>query len=142
MAFVDAGGAIRLHNVYSAHNVNLLPLSAEGFDPVRLTGKVEFMYNHIRTELLKVAIARPPAKSFGYKDYIVIAVFDKAIAVNTGLLPAAGRWQIMSPTTLAPYLYEDAIYVAGRVCAVTTGGTYFVWDPQTYGISVKALQCQ
>jgi hypothetical protein len=142
MAFIDAGGAIRLHNVYSGHNINLSPLSAEGFDPVRLTGKLEFMYNHIRMELLKVAIARPPAKSFGYKDYIVIAVFDKAIAVNTGLIPAVDRWQIMSPATLAPYLYEDVIYIAGRVCAITTGRTCFVWDPQIYGISVKAIQCQ
>jgi hypothetical protein len=119
--------------VYNAIKVSLPPISAQGFEALPLPGSLLFTYNSATAKLLKLAIAKPPSRMYNYRDYIIVAVFNIAIALTTGDNPASSSWELMSPTTLAPDYYEDAISHADRRCAVTTGGTCFVWDPKTYG---------
>ena len=133
LASIDAQGEMHLQNVYNAVNIQLPPISAQGFEALHLQGTHLFRYNNAIAKLLKVAIAQPPSRLYGYRYCIVLVVFNIALAVNTGDNLAESSWTLMSPATLAPEYYEGLVCHGGRICVVTSGGTCLVWDPTSYG---------
>jgi hypothetical protein len=82
--------------------------------------------------LKKIAIADPPTKRRGYDDYYLIAVFDIRIAINTKGSNSIG-WHMLAATDLYPYMFEDVVCHVGRIFAMTSQGTYFIWVP-SYGM--------
>ena len=81
--------------------------------------------------LKKIAIADPPTKRRGYGDYYLIAVFDIRIAINARGSNDRG-WRMLAATDLYPYTFKDAVRHLGRIFAVTSQGTCFIWLP-SYG---------
>ena len=76
-------------------------------------------------------IADPPTKRHGYDDYYLIAVFDIRIAINAGGRNGRG-WRMLAAADLYPYTFEDVVRHLGRIFAVTSQGTCFIWLP-SYG---------
>ena len=78
--------------------------------------------------LKKIAIADPPTKRHGYDDYYLITVFDIRIAINARGSNGRG-WRMLAVADLYPYTFEDAVRHLGRIFAVTSKGTCFIWLP-------------
>ena len=64
-----------------------------------------FKYDHGDCRLLKIAICRVPNRSWNYKNYQVVAIFDKLVAV----LPGSTGWILLKNQFLYTDVYCDAI---------------------------------
>ena len=106
-------------NVYTRHRVPLPKISAD-CRKVEHTGIVRmFKYDHGDCLLQKIAICRVPNHSWNYKNYQVVAIFDKLVAVLRGLT----GWILLKNQFLYTDVYCDAIEYEGLVFAATTRGT-------------------
>ena len=73
-----------LVNVYTRHRVPL-PKISDDCPKVEYTGILrEFKYDDADCRLWKKAICRVPNRSWNYKNYQVVAIFDKLVAVLRG----------------------------------------------------------
>ena len=110
-----------LVNVYTHHRVPL-PKISDDCPEVEYTGILrEFKYDHGDCLLRKIAICRVPNRSWNYKNYQVVAIFDKIVAVLGGLT----RWILLKNQFLYTDEYCDAIEYEGLVFAATTRGIVF-----------------
>ena len=78
-----------------------------------------FKYDHGDCRLWKIAICRVPNRSWHYRNYVVVALFDKLVAVLRGLT----GWILLKNQFLYTDEYCDAIQYKGLVFAATTRGT-------------------
>ena len=87
-----------LMNVYSRQRIPLPKISecpeVEHTDDLRT-----FKYDHGECRLLKIAICRVPNRSWNYKNYQVVAIFDKLVAV----LRCSTGWILLKNQ----FLYKD-----------------------------------
>ena len=91
-----------------------------------------FNYDHGDYRLKKIAICRVPNRSWNYKNYQVVAIFDKLVAVLHG----STGWILLKNQFLYTDEYCDAIQYKGLVFAATTRGTVFAWNPYDFGMFV------
>ena len=88
-------------------------------------------YDDAYMRLKKIAIADPLTKRSSYNDYYLIAVFDIRIAISAG--GSNGRsWRLLAAAEIYPYTFEGVGRHLGRIFAVTSQGTCFIWLP-SYG---------
>ena len=74
-----------LVNVYTRDRVPLPKISTD-FPEVEHTGIVRtFKYNHGDCLLRKIAISRVPNRSWNFNNYEVVSIFDKLVAIVSGL---------------------------------------------------------
>ena len=73
-----------------------------------------------------------PNLSWNYNNYEVVAIFDKLVAVLSGLT----RWILLKNQFLYMDEYCNAIQYEGLVFAATTRGTVFAWNPYAFGTFV------
>jgi len=118
-----------LHNIHSSAAIPVDPFSTIGIGLADWLGLNTYDDAYVR--LKKIAIADPPTKRRGYDDYYLIAVFDIRIAINARGSNGRG-WRMLAATDLYPYTFEDAVRHLGRIFAVTSQGTCFIWLP-SYG---------
>ena len=120
-----------LVNVYTRQRIPLPKISecpeVEHTDDLRT-----FKYDHGDCRLLKIAICRVPNRSWNYKNYQVVAIFDKLVAVLRG----STGWILLKNQFLYTDVYCDAIEYEDLVFAATTRGTVFAWDPRSFGTFV------
>ena len=85
-------------NVYTRQRIPLPKISecpeVEHTDDLRT-----FKYDHGDCRLLKIAICRVPNRSWNYKNYQVVAIFDKLVAV----LNSSTQWILLKNQ----FLYTD-----------------------------------
>ena len=116
-----------LVNVYTRQWIPLPKISecpeVEHTDDLRT-----FKYDHGDCRLLKIAICRVPNCSWNYKNYQVVAIFDKLVAVLRG----STRWILLKNQFLYTDEYCDAIQYEDLVFAATTRGTVFAWNPYDF----------
>ena len=118
-----------LVNLYTHHRVPLRKISAD-CPEVEHTGIVHTLkYNHGDCLLRKIAIRRVPNRSWNYKNYEVVVVLDKLVAVLCG----STRWILLKNHFLYTDVYCDTIEYEGLVFASTTHGTVFAWNPDAFG---------
>ena len=100
-----------LVNVYTRHRVPLPKISecpeVEHTDDLRT-----FKYDHGDCILRKIAICRVPNRSWNYKNYQVVAIFDKLVAVLRG----STGWILLKNQFLYTDVYCDAIEYEGLLC--------------------------
>ena len=112
-------------NVYTRDRVPLPKISAD-CPQVEHTGIVcTLKYDHGDCLLRKIAICRVPNRSWNYKNYQVVAIFDKLVA----FLTSSPRWILLKNQFLYTDEYCDAIEYEDLVFAATTRGTVFAWNP-------------
>ena len=120
-----------LVNVYTRQRIPLPKISecpeVEHTDDLRT-----FKYDHGDCRLRKIAICRVPNHSWNYKNYQVVAIFDKLVAVLRG----STRWILLKNQFLYTDVYCDAIEYEDLVFVATTRGTVFAWDPRSFGTFV------
>src|SRR5215216_1051020 len=120
-----------LVNVYTRHQVPLPKITdcpeVEHTDDLRT-----FKYDHGDCRLRKIEICRVPNRSWDYKNYEVVAIFDKLVAILT----STPRWILLKNKFLYTDEYCDAIQYEGLVFAATTCGTVFAWNPYGFGTFV------
>ena len=119
-----------LRNIHSSLAVPVDPFSTIGIGLPDWLGLNAYDDANMRSKM--VAIADPPTKRRGYDDYYLIAVFDIRTAINARGSNSRG-WRMLAATDLYPYTFEDAVRHLGRIFAVTTQGTCFIWLP-SYGM--------
>ena len=107
-----------LVNVYTS---NRLPLPKISDCPeVEHTGILcTFKYDHGDCLLWKVAICQVPSRSWNFKNYEVVSIFDKLVAILRG----STRWILLKNQFLYTDVCCDAIQYEGLVFASTTHGT-------------------
>ena len=127
-----------LVNVYTRQRIPLPKISecpeVEHTDDLRT-----FKYDHGDCRLLKIAICRVPNRSWNYKNYQVVAIFDKLVAIFDKLvavLRGSTGWILLKNQFQYMDVYCDAIEYEGLVFAATTRGTVFAWDPRSFGTFV------
>ena len=131
VVYIGSNYEWELVNVYTHHWVPL-PKISDCLE-VEHTGILrEFKYDHADCRLWKIAICRVPNRSWNYKNYQVVAIFDKLVAVLRG----SARWILLKNQFLYTDEYCDAIQYEGLVFAATTRGTVFAWDPRSFGTFV------
>ena len=119
-------------NVYTRDRVPLPKISAD-CPKVEHTGIVcTFKYDHGDCLLWNIEICRVPNYSWNYNNYEVVAIFDKLVAVLSGLT----GWILLKNQFLYTDEYCDAIQYEGLVFAATTRGTVFAWNPYDFGTFV------
>ena len=91
-----------------------------------------FKYDHGDCRLRKIATCRVPNRSWNYRNYVVVAIFDKLVAV---LLGSTG-WILLKNQFLYTDEYGDAVAYEHLVFAATTHGTVFAWNPHAFGMFV------
>ena len=110
-------------NVYTRQQIPLPKISE--FPEVEHTDDLRtFKYDHGDCRLLKIAICRVPNRSWNYKNYQVVAIFDKLVAILRG----STRWILLKNQFLYMDVYCDAIQYEGLVFAATTRGIVFAWN--------------
>ena len=118
-------------NVYTRQRIPLAKISecpeVEHTDDLRT-----FKYDHGDCRLRKIAICRVPNRSWNYKNYEVVAIFDKLVAVLRG----STGWILLKNQFL--YMMSTVMQFNTRalVFAATTRGTVFAWDPRSFGTFV------
>jgi len=91
VVYIGSNCEWELVNVYTRHRVPLPKISAHCLE-VEHTGNVRtFKYDHGDCRLRKMAICRVPNRSWNYKNYDVVAIFDKLLAVLDGFT----RWILL-----------------------------------------------
>ena len=132
VVYIGSNCEWELVNVYTHDRVPLPKISAD-CPEVEHTGIVcTFKYNHGDCLLRKIAISRVPNRSWNYNNYEVVAIFDKLVAVVSGLT----GWILLKNQFLYTNKYCDAIEYEGLVFAATTRGTVFAWHPRCFGTFV------
>ena len=119
-----------MHNIHSSAAVSVDPFSTIGIGLPDWLGLNTYDDAYMR--LKKIAIADPRTKRRGYDDYYLIAVFDIRIAINARGSNGRG-WRMLVAADLYPYTFEDTVRHLGRIFAVTSQGTYFIWL-RSYGM--------
>ena len=77
--------------VYTRQRIPLPKISAD-CPEVEHTGIVHmFKYDHGDCLLRKIAICRVPKRSWNYRNYVVVAIFDKLVVVLHG----STRWILL-----------------------------------------------
>ena len=71
-------------NEYTRHRVSLPKISAHCPEVEHTNDLRTFKYDHGDCRLRKIAISRVPNRSRNYKNYQVVAIFDKLVAVLRG----------------------------------------------------------
>ena len=100
-----------LVNVYTRHWVPL-PKISDCYPEVEYTGILcEFKYDHGDCRLRKIEICRVPNRSWHYRNYGVVAIFDKLVA----FLHISIGWILLKNQFLYTDVYCDAIQYEG-VC--------------------------
>ena len=121
-----------LVNVYTRHRVPLRKIS-DDCPKVEYTGILrEFKYDHADCYLRKIALCRVPNRSWDYKKYEVVDIFDKLVAVVTASM--ARPWILLKNQFPYTDVYCGEIQYEGLVFASTTHGTVFAWDPRSFGM--------
>ena len=124
VVYIGSNCEWELVNVYTRDRVPLPKISAD-CPEVEHTGIVRtFKYNHGDCLLRKIAISRVPNRSWNYNHYEVFAIFDKLVAVVSGLT----RWILLKNQFLYTDEYCDAIEYEGLVFAATTHGAIFCME--------------
>ena len=118
-----------MHNIHSSAAVLVDPFSTIGIGLPDWLGLNTYDDAYMR--LKKIAIADPPIKRHGYDNYYLIAVFDIRIAMNARGSNGRG-WRMLAAVDLYSYMFEDGVRHLGRIFAVTSQGTCFIWLP-SYG---------
>ena len=118
-----------MHNIHSSPAVPVGPFSTIGIGLPDWLGLNT--YDDAYKRLKKIAIADPSTKLCSYDDYYLIAVFDIRIAINAKGHNGRG-WYMLATADLYAYNFEDVVCHVGRIFAVTSQGTYFIWLP-SYG---------
>ena len=95
---------------------------------------VRSKYDHGGCRLRKIAICRVPNRSWNYKNYEVVAIFDKLVVLVTDSM--VRPWILLKNQFLYTDEYCDAIGYEGLVFAATTRGTVFAWHPSCFGTFV------
>ena len=91
VVYIGSNCEWELVNVYTCHRVPLPEISAH-CPEVEHTGNVRaFKYDHGDCLLWKIAICRVPNRSWNYNNYEVVAIFDKLVAILSGLT----RWTLL-----------------------------------------------
>src|ERR671910_745995 len=107
-----------LVNVYTRQRIPLRKISecpeVEHTDDLRT-----FKYDHGDCHLLKIAICRVPNRSWNYKNYEVVAIFDKLVAILTHSM-VRRPWILLKNQFLHTDEYCDAIEYEDLVFAATT----------------------
>ena len=85
-----------------------------------------FKYNHGGCRVRKIAICQVPNHSWDYKNYEVVAIFDKLVAVTAFM---ARPWILLKNQFLYTDEYCDAIAYECLVFAAATRDTVFAWNP-------------
>ena len=94
-----------------------------------------FKYDHGGCRLRKIAICRVPSRSWNYKNYEVVVIFNKLVVVITD--STVRPWILLKNQFLyTDDEYYDAIEYEDLVFASTTRGTVFAWDPRSFGTFV------
>ena len=119
-------------NVYTCHRVPLRKISADCPEVEHIGILRTFKYDHDDCLLWKIAIFRVPNRSWNYRNYVLVAIFDKIVAVLRG----STQWILLKNQFLYTDVYYDAIQYEGLVFASTTHGTVFAWDPRRFGTFV------
>ena len=119
-------------NVYTHHRVPLQKISDDCPEVEYTSILREFKYDHADCRLRKIAICRVPNRSWNYKNYDVVAIFDKLVGVLDGFT----RWILLKNQFLYTDEYCDAIQYEGLVFASTTHGNVFAWNPYDFGTFV------
>ena len=120
-------------NVYTRHRIPL-PKISECPEVEHTNDLRTFKYDHGGCRLRKIAICRVPNRSWNYKNYEVVAIFDKLVAVVTD--STACPWIFLKNQFLYMDEYCDAIAYERLVFAATTCGTIFAWHPRSFGTFV------
>ena len=120
-----------LVNVYTHQGIPL-PKISECLEVEHIDDLHAFKYDHGDCRLWKIAICRVPNRSWNYKNYQVVAIFDKLVVVLRGLT----GWILLKNQFLYTDEYCDAIQYEGLVFAATTRGTIFAWHPRCFGMFV------
>ena len=84
--------------------------------------------------MVKIAICRVPNHSWNYKNYQVVAIFDKLVAFLTD--STVRPWLLLKNQFLYTDEYCDAIKYEDLVFAPTTRGIVFAWDRCCFGTFV------
>ena len=132
VVYIGSNCEWELVNVYTRHRVPLPKISAHCPEVEHIGNVCTFKYDHGNCHLLKIAICRVPNRSWNYKNYDVVAIFDKLVAVLTSM----PRWILLKNQFLYTDEYYDAIEYKGLVFAATTRGTVFAWHPSSFGTFV------
>ena len=115
-------------NVYTRQRIPLPKISecpeVEHTDDLRT-----FKYDHGDCRLRKIAICRVSNRSWNYKNYDVVSIFDKLVAALDGFT----RWILLKNQFLYTDEYCDAIEYEDLVFDATTHVTVFAWDPRSFG---------
>ena len=118
-------------NVYTRRQVPLSKIS--DYPEVEYTSILHtFNYDHGDCHLEKIAICRVPNHSWNYRNYHVVAIFDKLVTILT----STPRWILLKNQFMYMDEYCDVIQFEGLVFAATTRGTVFAWNPYGFGMFV------
>ena len=71
-------------------------------------------------------------RSWDYTNYEVVAIFDKLVAILSGLT----RWTLLKNQFLCTNEYCDEIQYEGLVFSATTHDTVFAWNRYDFGTFV------
>ena len=121
VVYIGSNCEWELVNVYTRDRVPLPKISADCPEVEHIGIVRTFKYDHADYLLWKIAICRVPNRSWNYKNYEVVAIFDKLVAVLCG----STRWIFLKNQFLYTDEYCDAIQYKGLVFAATTHGTVF-----------------
>ena len=120
-----------LVNVYTRQRIPL-PKISECPEVEHTDDLLTFKYDHGDCRLQKIAISRVPNRSWDYKNYDVVSIFDKLVAV----FASTDGWILLKNQFLYTDEYCDAIQYERPVLAATARGTVFAWDPYCFGTFV------
>ena len=119
VVYIGSNCECELVNVYTRDRVPLPKILAD-CPEVEHTGIVRtFKYDHGDCLLRKIAICQVPNRSWNYNNYEVVAIFDKLVAVVSGLT----GWILLKNQFLYTDVHCDAIEYEDLVFAATTRGT-------------------
>ena len=110
-------------NVYTRHWVPL-PKIIDCPEVEHTDDLHTFKYDYGDYRLWKIAICRVPNRSWNYKNYDIVPIFNKLVAVLDGFT----RWILLKNQFMYTDDYCDAIEYEGLVFAATTRGTVFAWN--------------
>jgi len=122
----------KLMNLVTGVSFTVPSIEDAGFKPE--AGPFIFLYEDMAmAELLKIQIIDEPYITEACWSYNIIAVFNTFIAFLQVDGGDNDRWKVLSNDFLDPEFYRDAVWISGRIFAVSDAGNVFTWDPYSYG---------